>query len=60
MHTYLKRGVCMIVDEYKSGATIIKFDDEYISTKEESILFLKAEAKKENDKLLSIFNFLEE
>ena len=26
----------MIVDEYKSGATIIKFDDKYIGTKEEN------------------------
>lgn len=32
----LKRGVCMIIDEYKSDSTIIRFDDENIGTKEEN------------------------
>ena len=32
----LKRGVCMIIDEYKSDSTIIRIDDRDIGTKEEN------------------------
>ena len=32
----LKRGVCMIIDEYKSNSTIIRIEDRDIGTKEEN------------------------
>lgn len=36
-HAYiLKRGVCMIIDEYKSDSTIIRIEDRDIGTKEKS------------------------
>lgn len=34
LHTFKKRGICMIIDEFKSDSTLIKFDDRDIETKE--------------------------